>query len=404
MAISKLCKRTRRLRTFFSTVLLISLVQLLVGQSAAMGLSSTDLNSINLGTEWYKAVTITGCATTVSTSLSGNDRIEQAYNYFIAKGLTAPQAAGIVGNFKWESGVDPTKAGGDGDTMAPTDTWGVAQWTRASGRLTNLEKFAEQNNVKIYELSTQLDFAWQELSNGPVLAELKQTSSVAGAAKVIFDQYEIPLDDTLSDRQKMANEIYQQYGSNGVSITTPQNNFGGCSSVGPGQNTQYIDGFTVYSQYDPQWANDPYGSSTIAESGCGPSAMAMIITALKDQQITPDLTASYAGSQGLYIPGSGSSWNIAPVLAQHWGLKASPIGANVARISAALQSGGLVIASGQGPLPFTSGGHYIVIRAVTADGKWKIGDSAHSDTSSQSWDPQQLIASMNDGSVYAITK
>jgi hypothetical protein len=130
----------------------------------------------------------------------------------------------------------------------------------------------------------------------------------------------------------------------------------------------------------------------------------MIITALTGQSVTPDVTATYADKQGLYVPGAGSSWSIAPVLAKHWGLKSAAIGASVAKISAALQSGGLVVGSGQGPLPFTTGGHYIVIRGVAADGKWKIGDSAHTSTNTQEWDPQKLVSYMNDGSIYAISK
>jgi len=42
-----------------------------------------------------------------------------------------------------------------------------------------------------------------------------------------------------------------------------------------------------------------------------------------------------------------------------------------------LKSGGLVIASGTGPIPFTSGGHILVIRGVDESGKWLLGDPGH---------------------------
>jgi hypothetical protein len=106
----------------------------------------------------------------------------------------------------------------------------------------------------------------------------------------------------------------------------------------------------------------------------------------------------------LYVSGEGSSWSIGPVLAKHWGLKAQAIGADGAKIAATLQAGGLVITAGQGAKPFTSGGHFIVIRGLTADGKWKVGDSGHNDTSDKEWEPSQLLASMAGGSVYAISK
>src|SRR5581483_9508154 len=86
-------------------------------------------------------------------------------------------------------------------------------------------------------------------------------------------------------------------------VSTPPDASGSCSSSGAGQSTKYIDGFTIYSQYDPDWANKPYGDTTIAAAGCGPSAMAMIITALTGQSVTPDVTAAYADSQNLYVNG-----------------------------------------------------------------------------------------------------
>ena len=362
---------------------------------SAQSLSESELNSIYSDTVWYKP---DSCSVELDLKLTGNDRIEQAFNFFIQKGLSAEQAAGIVGNFRWESGVDPTK------TNSSSGAHGIAQWL--GGRLDGLRAYAAQLNQDADSLALQLKYSWYEFthSEGAALKDLKTQTTVEGSALSVFNKYERAGDSTGPDRVQFAQDIYNQYkNSSGAVVSAPAGS-SSCSSVGTGQNTKYIDGFTIYSQYDPAWASKPYGASTIAESGCGPTAMAMIITNLTGKNITPDITAAYASSQGLYVPGVGSSWSIAPVLARHWELKASPIGASIAKISATLKSGGLVIASGQGPLPFTSGGHYIVIRGVTADGKWMIGDPGHNDTSDKEWDPQQLVASMNDGSVYAITK
>jgi hypothetical protein len=359
------------------------------------------------------------CGVSSDATLIGRDPIEKAYNFFIQKGLTAEQSAGIVGNFIWESSVDPTKAGGDGDTNTPTDTWGIAQWTRASGRLPKLESYAKAHSLDITKLATQLNFSWFEFStpqggHTADLAHLKQTSNPDAAALVIFNEYEGAGDSTGPDRQEKARFVFAKYGDSGGVIGVPVGSSGACASTGPGQDTKYIDGFTVYSQCDPDWKDKRYGfggtssgcagPNTIGTDGCGPTAMAMVITNLIGNGVTPDATAKYADSQNQYAAGQGSKWSIAPVLAKHWGLSATPIGNSIAKINATLQAGGLVIASGQGPLPFTSGGHYIVIRGLTADGKWKIGDSAHSNTSDKEWSPQQLLVSMNDGSVYAITQ
>lgn len=189
----------------------------------------------------------------------------------------------------------------------------------------------------------------------------------------------------------------------GASAQTANEAQASCGDVtGNGEDTKFIDGFTVYSQTDRAWRETPYGSSTIGDSGCGPSAMAMIITTLTGEKVTPPAVASY--SKSMYVPGQGSKWEIAAFAAAHWNLQATQIPANVSKISQVLISGGLVIAPGQGASPYTSGGHFIVIRAVTADGKWRVGDSGHNNTSDKDWDPQKLVTMMRDGGVYAITK
>jgi hypothetical protein len=287
--------------------------------------------------------------------------------------------------------------------------WGIAQWTPGN----RVFDIAKQLGITgpIYELSTQLAMVMGEMKGTSptgvqnMLSGLLTINDPRSAADYFEENFEAAKNGgNLPKREDFAQEIYDTYGGSAGTVTAAPSSGGSCNVSGPGQDTQFIDGFIVYSQYDPQWANDPYSTSTIGESGCGPTAMAMIITNLSGKQITPDVTAAYAASQGLYEPGVGSSWSIGKVLAEHWGLKATFIGSDMSKINAALQAGSLVITSGQGALPFTSGGHFIVIRGVTADGKWKVGDSAHTDTNTQSWDPQQLLSEMNSGSVYAISK
>ena len=355
------------------------------------------------------------CSVSVDINLSGNDNAEKAFNYFVGKGLTPAQTAGILGNLMQESHINPTaQQDGSSDPFPKNNVgFGIAQWTY-TGRQQPLIDLAKSSNQPVTSLSVQLDYVWMELSGtapaanySRALSSLKGTSSVDAAVQDFEKNYEAAGNPQMANRLRYGQQVFAKYGnSTGTTVdTTGVDSGGGCAdNSGPGVDTKYIEGFTVYSQYDPSWANKPYSTSTISASGCGPSAMAMIITNLTGSRVTPVSTASYAASQNLYIDGQGSSWSIGPVLAKHWGLKATPIGAKVAAITASLQSGGLVIAAGQGPLPFTSGGHFIVIRGVTADGKWKVGDSGHNNTSDKEWSPQELVASMNDGSVYAITK
>jgi hypothetical protein len=404
----------------------IAMATVLFFQGSTWALSAAQKSVFNLGINYFDVNDrLASCAVAVDVSLSGNSNAEKAFGFFVSQGLTPAQAAGVTGNLMWESGLDPENIQNPaGRSRNPADAgqagWGIAQWTPGQ-KITNIAKAAGVTDP-IYELSAQLEVLWAELSNGAggttlekkAGDDIKATTTIDEATRAFqgdqnsggkYVGFERPGDEsaTISKRIVLAKQIFNKYGSSpGTAQVATSNN--SCSSTSPGQNTRYVDGFTIYSQYDPAWAGKPYGSTTIADAGCGPSAMAMIITALTGRSVTPDQTAAYASQQNLYIPGAGSSWDIARVLAAHWDLSPKPIGKDATTITATLQAGGLVIASGQGPLPFTSGGHYIVIRAATTDGKWKVGDSGHDETNSKTWSPQELLAYMNDGSVYAITK
>jgi hypothetical protein len=397
-------------RSLFFMFCIFTLIWLIASPIAlAQNLSDDDKKSIYNDTVWYQQSGGAICSTGVDLNLSGNDRAQKAYNFFISKGLTPIQSAAILGNFMRESGIVPTRVQGGGESnTVPLDGktgYGLAQWTDL-GRQQALVDYSKQLNIPVYTLELQLNFVWHEASSGNVINNLKTISSIEKATKYWMDSYERPAAETaaLDKRIEFAKQFLEQFGGTGGQGVSATGTSPSCASAGPGQNTKYIDGFIIYSQYDPTWANKPYGTSTIALSGCGPSAMAMIITSLTGRSVTPDVTAAYATSQNLYVQNVGSKWDIGKVLAEHWGLKATKIGIDETTINQVLISGGLVITAGKGSLPFTTGGHFIAIRGVTTTGKWKIGDSGHNNTSGQEWDPQSILSNMSEGSVYAISQ
>jgi hypothetical protein len=162
--------------------------------------------------------------------------------------------------------------------------------------------------------------------------------------------------------------------------------------------------FVFYSQYDPKWKNDCYGGgtagnctySTIGQGGCGPSSLAEVVATFKDHSVTPKTTADYSTSQHWYIPGNGSSWDLFRFGPAHWGLKSQEIGTNLDAAVSAIHGGALVIASGEGASPYTSSGHIIVLRGVTADGKILLGDpnvpipADKARNNTQGWDPATI--------------
>lgn len=360
------------------------------------------------------------CTSGGASSLVGNDNLEKILRFYVGKGLSLAQAAGIAGNFKAESGFNPAVI--EGGAIAPDDYtpvngvgFGLAQWT-FSGRQQPLMELAKSTNRKVTDLSLQLDYSWQEMEGGTgkfSLEEYKQITEPDEAAYIFHRDFEVSADsrEAIQDnRMNPAKEIYEAFksiikesGSSGTSSASAT-----CS--GDGSASDFLDdnSFVIYDQCDPQWGNMIYGGSdTICQTGCGPASMAMIITALTGQTVTPADTAKVARDKGIHIPGVGSSWDISPVLSEHWGLTATQLTNDVAQINEALRGGALINVSGAGPSPFADVGHFITIRGVTASGKWKIGNSSGSqgrEESKQEWDPATLASMMRPANVYAISK
>jgi hypothetical protein len=391
-------------------LLILAAIVILLPQSARAYDWEAAYKSAKYKSEYYDPVDICGASETgeIDAGLSGNDNAQKAFNFFIQAGLRDFQSAAVVGNLWQESRLLPTNQQDKSKDPFPKPNigFGLAQWTTPA-RQAGLTAYAAANNTVVTDFTLQLNYIWKELTGTAHygLSQLKIDTNIVDATQTVMDRYESPDPKyaMFDNRLKFARDTLALYAGEapepGTASTEPSVN---CLTAGGATN--FLDGFVIYSQYNPLWAKKLFGGTTIADGGCGPSAMAMVITNLTGKSVTPDVVASYAASQGMYIPGVGSSWSIAPVTAKHWGLKATFLGPSIAKINATLQAGGLVVTSGGGPLPFTSAGHYIVIRALTPDGKWRIGDSGHVATNTKDWRPEDIIAYVRDGSVYGISK
>lgn len=123
-----------------------------------------------------------------------------------------------------------------------------------------------------------------------------------------------------------------------------------------------------YDQTDPQWASRPYGAGKpdIGSSGCGPTSVAMIFaTLLGRNDITPVTIADRYGAQ--YHVSAGTSHGLFGAAAADYGLKLTPLGRDLTGAANIIKQGGMVVI-GVAPPYFTSGGHLMVLRAVSPDG------------------------------------
>jgi len=134
-----------------------------------------------------------------------------AFNFFVNRGLTKRQAAGIVGNLIQESGVNPTAVefgGGPGR--------GIAQWS-VGGRWDtsfhdNMTWYANTHGYHRWGLYGQLHFIWYELTTfGYGLHELRNTTTVHDATIVFMDRFEICGTCDATKRIQYADEVYNAF-------------------------------------------------------------------------------------------------------------------------------------------------------------------------------------------------
>ena len=144
--------------------------------------------------------------------------------------------------------------------------------------------------------------------------------------------------------------------------------------------TEPLDTVPLLLQWDARWGYQPYGSSTIAVSGCAPACLSMAASRLTgDASITPYRVAQYAASAGYYVPGQGTSWSIFSEGAAAFGVSCRQL---------ALDAGHPVICS-MLPGDFTTEGHFIVLSGHTADG-YQVHDPNSIERSEKTWTYDRL--------------
>lgn len=117
-------------------------------------------------------------------ALRGAGRTQQAFNYYVEKGYTREQAAGIVGNLFHESKLNPEQVHDEGIGL------GIAGWNKE--RLVALRQFARDQGKPVTDFQTQLEFVHRELqtTEPTALAALKgaTTPEAAAAAMLHFER------------------------------------------------------------------------------------------------------------------------------------------------------------------------------------------------------------------------
>lgn len=141
-------------------------------------------------------------------------------------------------------------------------------------------------------------------------------------------------------------------------------------------NTQPVS----YLQTDPRWGSLDYSApgekTTIAASGCGPTAMAMVLATWADPSVTPKTECAWALAHGYKAPHQGTYYGYFEPAGARYGLRVTRLNytslygkstsAYHAQVKDALDRGELVIAC-MGPGNWTSSGHYVLVWKIDGD-------------------------------------
>jgi hypothetical protein len=167
---------------------------------------------------------LAGGLVTASPAAAATNNNQTAFTYFVGKGLTQRQAAGIVGNLIQESGnpINPYANQPNGPGM------GIAQWSEG-GRWDrdyrdNMRWYAGLSGRSVHNLTAQLDFIWYELTtfSGYGLSSLRATTTVDAATTVFMQKFERCGTCATAQRISYAKTVLAQYGSGGTGDTSTE--------------------------------------------------------------------------------------------------------------------------------------------------------------------------------------
>lgn len=199
--------------------------------------------------------------------------------------------------------------------------------------------------------------------------------------------------------------MYQKIvGSSDVKLTTEGVNFSAGKGPTYGYNGTYpstMNNFAYYSQADPRWADYSFNGTNMAEAGCGPTSVAMVMSQLTGK--TYDPTAIHKVSSD-HITSAGSKWSLFEHAAKLFGTGINSSVSSASAIKAQLAKGNPVIMSGtssKSDSPYTSAGH--IVTAVGTSGDDILINDPRSPMHTKAYTKSQVESGLRGGWAFSKT-
>lgn len=150
------------------------------------------------------------------------------------------------------------------------------------------------------------------------------------------------------------------------------------------------DWLCYYNQTEEPWGSQTYGPvDLIADTGCGPTVLAMVVSTLSEEAVTPKEMADWAYENGYCSIGSGSFHTLIGEGLSSFGFS-NHAAQTEEEVKEALQNHQLVIAlMGEGH--FTGSGHFILLCDIDEKDTVFVADSNHKENMEQRWPLETIL-------------
>lgn len=355
--------------------------------------------------------------------------------------LTAKDAAAFAGNFDVESvGCNPTQeqfGGGPGRNWAQWgspyeefDRYGYSG-TPGNRKYGTLRWYADQLGMSEDDPRLQAKFVKWELDNTETRARdrIKNAGSVEEKAIEVGRAYERPKDQSDSAMAERARRAKRHYDALIAEVDIIRNEWVSADEAQKAldeqiarqaqeeieQGEKQVAGYTLdqmpsFSQLSEEWGSVKYGDSNIANAGCAVVADAVASETLKKDGSNPRESAEWFEKNGGYVPDVGTKWLwLDADLFEERNLKIVDLGKSVDRIRESIEAGNLVLMSQTTDSIFTDpesdNGHILLIRGLTADGRFLIYNPNHKTGGNQNNTPftaEQIAAELRGAFEYSV--
>lgn len=147
-----------------------------------------------------------------------------------------------------------------------------------------------------------------------------------------------------------------------------------------------------YNQNDERWSGYLYGGSDpMYKYGCGPTVISMIVSSFTDSNLNPAQMSDWAYENSYWASASGSFHSLISGSLSEFGLKTESIRNRSAEsIVSKLESGHIIVALMDDGHFTQSGGHFIILTGINAEGKISVADPNNLLNTDTGWDPNLI--------------